>query len=302
MKAIVVHEYGSPEVLKYEDFADPPAKPGDVVIRVAASSVNPIDLKRRSGVAKEYAPIQFPGILGKDVAGTISALGPGLTGWKVGDQVLAFADATYAQLCPVNASTLVKVPSGIQLPDAAALPCVATTGFQLVAEAAGIKAGHTVLVSGAVGSVGRCAVFLAKQRGANVIAGVRKKQLTDAANLGADSVVAIDDEAAIAKLPPLDAVADTVGGPTAEKLIAKLKSGGIFASVLGPPANAKQFPSVKSVGMRARPDAQALQQMSQAVASGKLTIPISKRFPLKDTAPAHAAVEAGTSGKVLLLI
>jgi NADPH:quinone reductase-like Zn-dependent oxidoreductase len=302
MKAIVVHEYGRPEVLKFEDFADPLAKSGDVVIRVAASSVNPIDIKRRSGVYRDFAPIQFPGILGKDVAGTIAALGTGVSGWKVGEQVLAFADATYAQLCPVNSSTLARVPAGMVLADAAALPCVATTAFQLVVESVGIKAGQTVLVSGAVGSVGRCAVFVAKQRGANVIAGVRKKQLADAAKLGADSVVAIDDDAAIAKLPPLDAVADTVGGPTAEKLIAKLKSGGVFASVLGAPANAKQFPSVKSVGMRARPDAQALRQMSEAVASGKLTVPISKRFPLKEAAAAHAAVEGGTSGKILLLV
>jgi NADPH:quinone reductase-like Zn-dependent oxidoreductase len=300
MKAIVVREYGGPEVLKYEDHADPVAKSGEVLVRVEATSINPIDIKRRSGAMKDFFPIRFPGILGVDVAGTIAKVGPAVQGWKVGDRVFALADRTYAVLCAVNASNLVKVPDGVQVIDTAAMPVVVTTAFQLVNEGAGVKSGQTVLVTGAAGNVGRSAVFAAKERGATVIAAVRKKQFDAAASLGADSIVATDDDA-IAELPALDAVADTVGGTTAEKLMAKVKKGGVFASTLGPPANSKDFPSVKSVGIEVRPDAATLRHMSEAVRSGKLTIPINRKLPLQEAAAGHAAIESGLGGKVLLL-
>src|SRR6202044_4203684 len=129
---------------------------------------------------------------------------------------------------------------------AAALPLVTTTGNQLLL-ATGIKASQTVMVVGAVGNVGRSAVFTAKERGAIVIAGVLKRQMDEAKTLGADQVVATDDDTAIANLAPLDAVADTVGGKTAEKLIARVRPGGVFATVLEAPQNAAKYPSVKVV-------------------------------------------------------
>jgi NADPH:quinone reductase-like Zn-dependent oxidoreductase len=301
MKAIVVHAYGGPEVLQFEEHADPVAKSGDVLVRVTATSINPIDFKRRSGAMKSFFPINFPEILGVDVAGKIEKVGPGVQGWKAGDHVFAFADQAYAELCAVKASSLVKVPEGLDVADAAALPLVVTTGAQLISEGTGITAGLTVLVTGAAGNVGRSAVFAAKDRGARVIAAVRKKQLDAAAGLGADAVVAIDDQDAIATLPPLDAVADTVNGKTAEQLIQKIRKGGVFASVLGPPANAKDFPGVKAVGIGARPDAATLRRMSEGILSGKLRIPISRKLPLKEAAAGHAAIEGGLGGKVLLL-
>ena len=228
MKAVVVHEYGGPEVLKFEDFPDPVAGPGEVLVRVAATSVNPIDYKRRAGLLKDYYPIKFPGLIGVDIAGTVVTVGPGVQGFSRGDQVFAMADNTYAELCVVKAAALAKVPKGLDLIQAAALPLVTVTGNQLMS-ATGIKAGQTVLVVGAVGNVGRSAVFTGKQRGATVIAGVLKKQMDEVKTAGADQVVATDDDTAIVNLPPLDAVADTVGGGTAEKLIAKVKPGGVFA-------------------------------------------------------------------------
>jgi NADPH:quinone reductase-like Zn-dependent oxidoreductase len=302
MKAIVIHEYGSPEVLRFEDFADPVVTAGEVLVRVVAAGINPIDIKRRSGAFKAFFPIRFPGILGYDVAGTVEKLGPGVQGFKVGDKVFALTDHTYAELCAVTASTLAHVPDGLDLGEAAALPVVATTGYQFIVEGAGVKAGQTVLVTGAVGSVGRAAVFAAKDRGATVTAGVRRKQFDAAASLGADSVAAIDDDAAIAKLPSFDVIADTVAGKTAEILLGKVKKGGVFASTVGPPANAKDFPSVKTVAFKSHPDAATLVLMGKAVLDGKLTMPISRRFPLKDAAAAHAAIEAGLGGKVLLLV
>jgi len=300
MKAIVVHQYGGPEVLKFEDYPDPVPGPGEVLVRVAATSVNPIDYKRRAGLTKDFYPMHFPGLIGVDMAGTAVKLGPGVEGFAVGDRVFAMADNTYAQLCVVKAAVLAKVPDGLDLIQAAALPLVTVTGNQLLA-ATGIKAGQTVLVVGAAGNVGRSAVFTAKDRGATVIAGVLKRQTDEAKTVGADQVVATDDDTAIASLPPLDAVADTVGGRTAEKLIARVKPGGVYASVVGAPQNAAQYQSVKMVHVFSKFDRKTLEYMAEAVRDGKLVIPISEKLPLSEAAEAQAAAEKGGIGKILLV-
>jgi NADPH:quinone reductase-like Zn-dependent oxidoreductase len=207
---------------------------------------------------------------------------------------------TYAELCVVKAASLAKVPKGLDLIQAAALPLVTTTGNELITAGTGVKPGQTVLVAGAAGGVGRSAVFTAKQRGAIVIAGVLKRQMEETKTIGADQVLATDDDA-IANLSPLDAVADTVGGKTAEKLIAKVKPGGVFASVLGAPQNAEKYPSVRVVPVFAKPDTKTLQFMAEAVRDGKLVIPISRKLPLSDAAEGQAAAEQGGIGKVLLV-
>jgi NADPH:quinone reductase-like Zn-dependent oxidoreductase len=300
MKAIVVHQYGGPEVLKFEDYPDPVPGPGEVLVRVAASSVNPIDYKRRAGLTKDFYPLKFPGLIGVDISGTVVKIGPGVEGFTAGDQVFAMADNTYAELCVVKADVLAKVPKGLDLIQAAALPLVTTTGNQLLS-ATGIKAGQTVLVVGAAGNVGRSAVFTAKERGANVIAGVLKRQMDEVKTVGADQVVATDDDTAIVHLPPLDAVADTVGGKTAEKLIGKVKAGGVYASVVGTPQSAAYYPSVKVVHVFSKFDRKTLEFMAEAVRDGKLVIPISQKLPLSEAAQAQATAEKGGSGKILLV-
>jgi NADPH:quinone reductase-like Zn-dependent oxidoreductase len=302
MKAVVVRQYGGPEVLKFEDYPDPVAGPGEVLVRVAATSVNPIDYKRRAGLTKDFYPIKFPGLMGVDIAGTVVTVGPEVEGFSVGDQVFAMAADTYAELCVVKAAILAKVPKGLDLIQAAALPLVTTTGNQLIA-ATGIKAGQTVLVVGAAGNVGRSAVFTAKQQGATVIAGVLKAQMDEATKktVGADQWVATDDDHAIASLPMLDVIADTVNGKTAEKLIAKVKPGGVFASVLGAPRNADKYPTVKVIPVYSTPDAKTLEFMAKAVLDGKLVIPIGEKLPLRDAAEAQATAEKGGVGKVLLV-
>ena len=300
MKAIVVHQYGGPEVLKFEDYPDPVPGAGEVLVRVAAASVNPLDYKRRAGLTDDYYPIHFPGLIGVDMAGTVVKIGPEVEGFSVGDQVFAMADNTYAELCVVSAAILAKVPKGLDLIQAAALPLVTITGNQLLS-ATGIKAGQTVLVAGAVGNVGRSAVFTAKERGATVIAGVLKRQVDEARTAGADQAVATDDDTAIANLPPLDAVADTVDGRTAEKLIAKVKPGGVFATVLRAPQNAAKYPDVKVVPVFSKFDRKTLEFMAEAVRDGKLVIPISETLPLRQAAEAQAAAEKGVAGKILLV-
>jgi len=304
MKAIVVHQYGGPEVLKFEDYPDPVPGPGEVLVRVAAASVNPIDYKRRAGLTKDFYPMHFPSLIGVDVAGTVVKIGPGVDGFSVGDQVFAMADNTYAQLCVVKAAVLAKIPNGLDLIQAAALPLVTTTGSQLMS-ATGIKGGQTVMVVGAAGNVGRSAIFTAKQRGATVIAGVLKRQMQmqmdEAKTVGADQAVATDDDTAIANLAPLDAVADTVGGRTAEKLIAKVKPGGVYASVVEAPQNAAKYPAVKVVHVFSKFDRKTLEFMAEAVRDGKLVIPISQKLPLSEAAAAQAAAEKGGVGKILLV-
>jgi len=300
MKAIVVHAYGGPEVLKFEDHPDPAPGQGEVLVRVAAASVNPIDFKRRAGLTKDFYPMHFPSLIGVDMSGTVVKVGPGADGFSIGDHVFAMADNTYAELCVVKASVLAKVPKGLDLIEAAALPLVTTTGNQLLA-ATEIKAGQAVMVVGGAGNVGRSAVFTGKSRGANVIAGVRKKQMDDAKSTGADQLVATDDDTAIADLRPLDAVADAVGGKTAGKLIAKVKPGGAYASVVEAPQNAAKFPSVHVVHVFSKFDRKTLEFMAEAVRDGKLTIPISRKMPLSAAAEAHALAEKGGIGKILLV-
>ena len=301
MKAVVLHEYGGPDKLKYEDVPDPVSKRDQVLVRVAATSVNPIDYKLRSGAMKAFSPLELPAILGRDVSGIVRDLGPGVSGFKPGDKVMALASKAYAELTVVAAKDLAFVPDKLDLVKAAALPLVTLTGEQLITRGAKIQAGQTVLVTGAVGMVGRSAAWTAKKAGAKVIAGVRKSQMKEAGTLGADQVLALDDVAAVDKLGFIDAVADTVGGETTQKLLGKVKQGGVFASVLGPPANAGMHPTVKIEPIQTKPDAAMLRILAEDVAAGRLVIPIDRMVPLADAAAAHAAAEKGGIGKILLL-
>jgi NADPH:quinone reductase-like Zn-dependent oxidoreductase len=301
MKAVLLYEYGGPDKLKYEDVPDPAAKQNQVLVRVAATSINPIDYKMRSGAVKNFFPLELPAILGRDVAGIVREVGPGVTNFKPGDKIMALGAKTYAEQTVVKANDLALVPDELDLVKAAALPLVTLTGNQLITRGTTIQAGQTVFVTGAVGGVGRSAVWTAKKAGSNVIAGVRKSQMKEAAALGADQILALDDPAAIEKLGFIDAVADTVGGETAQKLLGKVKQGGVFASVLGPPANAGMHPTVKIEPIQSRPDAPMLRMMAEDVAEGRLVIPIDRMVPLADAGPAQAAAEKGGIGKILLL-
>ena len=300
MKAVVVRQYGGPEVLNFEEYPDPVPGSGEVLVRVAAASVNPIDYKRRAGLTKDFYPLKFPGLIGVDIAGTVAQIGPQVQDFSVGDQVFGMADNTYAELCAVKAAALAKVPKGLDLIQAAALPLVTTTGNQLLL-ATGIREGQTVLVVGAAGSVGRSAVFTAKTRGATVIAGVLSRQMDAAKAVGADQVVATDDASAIEELASLDAVADTVGGRIGEKLISKVKPNGVYASVVETPQNAAKYPAVKVVHVFSKFDRKTLEFMAEAVRDGKLVIPITQRLPLNQAGHAQAEAERGTGGKILLV-
>jgi NADPH:quinone reductase-like Zn-dependent oxidoreductase len=301
MKAVVLHEYGGPDKLSYEDVKDPVAGEGEVLVRVAATSVNPLDYKLRSGSFKAFMPLEFPAILGNDFSGIVRAVGKGVSGFAPGDKVMGVADKSDAEMVAAKADATMLVPEGLDLVKAAALPVVTMTGEQLISKGTGIQSGQTVLITGATGNVGRAAVRTAKKAGAVVIAGVRKAKAETASTLGVDEVLALDDASAVEKLGFIDAVADTVGGKTAETLIGKVKQGGVFASVVGPPANAKLHPTVKVVQVVMHPDMTALRGLAEDVVAGKLVIPIDRMVPLAEAGAAQAATEKGGIGKVLLL-
>ena len=303
MKAVVLNEYGGPENLKFEeDVPDPLTGGNTVLIAATAASVNPIDWKLRSGVAQKNFPLTLPAILGRDVSGIVRQVGANVKHFKPGDRVLALTNKTYAELVAVDDSDVTHLPDGVDLADAAAIPLISLTGDQLVRLATNVQKGQVVLVTGAVGSVGRAAVHTAKKLGAQVIAGVRLKDLETARALGVSGVLAIDDDKAIASFPLVDAIADTVGGVVAAKLIARVKPGGSFgyASGLLEGAAAKN-PTVKITRVNAKPDPSKVREFADDVRDGKFVLPIGRRLPLRDAAEAHALGEKGGIGKILLL-
>lgn len=304
MEAVRIHAYGGPEVLSFDrDVPDPALGSGDVLVEAIATSVNPIDWKVRSGARQKDFPLALPAILGKDVSGVVRAVGDGVAGFAPGDRVLALAEETYAELVRVPAAILARLPDGLDPIDAAALPLVAMTGDQLVSVSAEARAGDTVLVGGALGSVGRAAVHSAKKLGARVIAGVRGRQTNDAEQRGADEVVAIDDEEALTRLGEVDAVADTVGGETAARLLKLVREGGRFAYASKLPDGAQDSrPGVSVTRVFAKPDAGRLLEFAEDLRNGTFALPVADRLPLREVAAAHERLERGGGGKIVLTV
>ncbi|HTB76456.1 MAG TPA: zinc-binding dehydrogenase [Polyangiaceae bacterium] len=206
----------------------------------------------------------------------------------------------YAERVVAKEEAWAEVPEGLDLVDAAAIPLVSLTGAQLVEEGVRPKAGDTVLVTGAMGSVGRVAVFVAKNLGVRVWAGVRSVQKeAAAAALGVAGVVALDDEADCRRLPALDGIADTVGGATTERVLARVRRGGAVGTVVGVPPGASER-GIEARHVWAHPDPDRLASMVRAVAEGAFVIPIARRFPLSEIREAQEFAEKGAGGKVLL--
>ncbi len=301
MKAVVLHAYGDASQLHYEDAEVPNCGEDEVLVKVRATSINPIDYKLRSGAAKARMPLELPAILGRDLAGEIVKVGRSVNKFSEGQRVLGLTNRTYAEFTAVKADVLAIIPEALNFEQAAALPLVTTTGAQLMERAVKIKAGQTVLVTGALGGVGRTAVHVARQHGARVFAGVRMSEKVKAGELGADQVVAIDSEEEISRVKDLDAIADTVGGEIIQKLLPALRKGGVLGSVLGAPQGADKF-DIRVEAFMAQPDAARLQQLADDVARKEFSIPIAKTMNLKDIQEAHRLAEkGGLAGKIIII-
>ena len=300
MKAVIVRAYGDVSELRYEDDDLPEVGAGEVRVRLHATSINPIDWKVRSGAAKAIYPLDFPEILGRDVSGEIDELGQGVDSWAKGARVMGLGGGTFAEYTTVKADSLCPIPDALSFAEAAALPLVLLTGAQLIERGARIEPGQTILITGALGGVGRSAVHVAKAHGARVIAGVRASQVEEASALGATQIVALDDPKELVHLHDLDVVADTVGGIVQQHTIKLLRDNGVYATVVGPPPHPPER-GIRVEAVSCVPDASRLSELAFDVATGALHIPIAQTFPLAEIQQAtQLAEKGGVGGKVVL--
>jgi NADPH:quinone reductase-like Zn-dependent oxidoreductase len=276
------------------------AAAGEVLVKTIAVSINPIDWKLRRGDLKEMMPLEFPTILGRDLSGEVVALGEGVEGLKVGERVFGLVNRSYAEYVVCKPVDLARTPENLDGIDAAALPLVVLTGSQVIEVGVRPRPGEIILITGAIGGVGRTAVHVAKQHGAHVIAGVRSSQRAEAEGLGADRVIALDDEKEIAALPELDAVADMVGHETIDRILLRIKKNGVLATVLGAPPSAEGR-DLRVVSIWAQPDSVRLEELGREVARGLFSIPISNRFKLSQIREAQQLAEKGGIGKIVLI-
>jgi NADPH:quinone reductase-like Zn-dependent oxidoreductase len=299
MKAVLLHGYGDVNQLCYEDAQMPVAAAGEVLVKTMAVSINPIDWKLRRGDLREMMPLEFPAILGRDLSGEVAALGEGVSSLKVGERVFGLVNRSYAEYVVCKPVDLARTSENLDGIDAAALPLVLLTGAQVIELGVRPRPGEIILITGAIGGVGRTAVHVAKQHGAHVIAGVRSSQRAEAEGLGADRVIALDDLKEIAGLPELDAVADMVGHETIDRLLPHIRKNGGLATVLGAPASAEGH-NLRVVPIWAQPDSVRLEELGREVARGLFSIPISKRSKLSQIREAQQLAEKGGIGKIVL--
>ncbi|MEV4276490.1 NADP-dependent oxidoreductase [Actinoplanes xinjiangensis] len=239
MKAFVVDRYGDAGTVQGRDVPDPRVGAGDVLVRIHAASINPLDLKIRAGDLKVILPYRAPFVLGNDLAGTITAVGSRVTRFTVGDEVYARPDrnriGAFAELIAVNQDDVAARPAALTAEEAASLPLVALTAWQALVERANLRPGQKVLVHAGAGGVGTIAIQLARHLGAHVATTVSSSSTDLVKSLGADVVIDYRNQAFETLLHDYDVVLDTVGGETLEKSLKVLKPGGIVVSVAGPP-------------------------------------------------------------------
>lgn len=310
MKAVRYHEYGDSDVLRYEEAPRPVPGPGQVLVKVAATSFNPVDAGIRGGYLAEVYTISFPHIPGVDVAGTVAEIGEGVTGWNVGDAVVAFlaldADGAAAQYALVPAELLAAAPTSVPLADAAALPEAALTAWQALFEIAGLAEGRSVLINGASGAVGGYAVQLAKRAGAVVTATAKERDAERLRGLGADRIVDYIDythSPIHVEGAPFDVVLNLVSttDEQTDALIGVVADGGFHVGtmVFGPDNPAR---GVRTQRIFVRSDADQLAGLVRRVDEGQLRIEVADRRPLEQAAEVHAASDAGRlHGKTILV-
>lgn len=303
MRALLLKEYGGVDQLELvENHPAPTIADDQILVAVTAASINPIDYKIRSGATAARFPQTFPVILGRDVSGVVRAVGAAVTTFKPGDRVAALAQRTFAELVAVPAADAALVPDGMDLVEAAAYPLVCLTADQLVRIATKARAGQTVLVTGALGAVGRAAVYTVQQLGARAIAVVRASRVAEAAALHADGVLSLDDHAALDALGPVDAIADTLGSVTT-KLLPYVRAGGVVGTVVTPPPDVAAYPQLELNRLAAKPDAAATRGFLEAVVLGRFRLPIEPPIPLSRVGEGQERLERGGGvGKIVVRI
>jgi NADPH:quinone reductase-like Zn-dependent oxidoreductase len=302
MKAVRIHEYGSATVLQYEDAPVPDIGPDGVLIRVRAAGVNPVDWKIRKGLMQAVRPLQFPAVVGADVAGTVERVGPLVTRFKPGNAVVARVEGAYAEFAAAKTDAVGSAPKSIPLEHAAGLPVAAGTAWTVLFDAARLTPGQRVLIHGGSGGVGTFAVQFAKLAGLHVIATTSATNAALVESLGADEVIDYGSGNFATKIRDIDLVIDNVGGETLKNSYAVVRRGGLLLSIVSPPDedSAKQH-GINARFERGNINGIRLQEIAGLIDAGKLRVVVDKEIPLHDAAYAHELSEAGhVRGKIIL--
>jgi NADPH:quinone reductase-like Zn-dependent oxidoreductase len=295
----VVRETGGPEVLRLEDVDLPQPGDGEVLIRVRAASVNPIDWKYRRGTAEK----PLPAILGIDVSGAVEA--SNAEGFSPGDDVFGFASSgAYAELATAAAGAIVAKPPGLSHEQAAALGVSAQTAWQALFDVGGLQRGQTALIAGAAGGVGHFAVQFANHAGARVIGTGSARNRDFVLGLGADEYVDYSERDVAEAVSGADVVLDTVGGETTASLVGAVAEGGIIVTIASaPPTEAAAQRAARAELLISRTDAGQLARVAALVEAGDVRVEIAEILPLVEVARAHALSESGhVRGKLVLTV
>src|SRR3954466_5687807 len=298
MHAVVIHETGGPEVLKWEEFPDPEPADGEVLIRVRAASVNPADWKARQG----YREMPLPTVIGLDMSGTVEQ--SRAEGFAEGDDVFGFASGAYAELVTTRRGTIAKKPAGVSHEQAATVQVAALTAWQSLFDKAGLERGQTALIAGAAGGVGHYAVQLAKHAGARVIGTGSARNRDFVLGLGADEYVDYTEQDVAETVSDVDVAFDTVGGETTGSLVPTVREGGILVTIAaGPPEDAARERGFRTELLVMSPTSEQLTQIGDLVAAGDVRVELAEVLPISEVRHAHELNEAGhTRGKIVLTL
>jgi NADPH:quinone reductase-like Zn-dependent oxidoreductase len=308
MKAIRIHEFGGPEVLKLEEVPRPEPGADEVLIKVFATSVNPVDWKIRKGQRKEKFPTKFPLIPGWDVSGEIEEVGSDIKIFRKGDEVYSRPDltknGTYAEYVVVKADLVGLKPKSIDHEKAAAVPLAGLTAWQGLFDHGGLQAGQKVLIHAASGGVGTFAVQFAKWKGAYVIGTTSAENIEFVKQLGADEVIDYKKEKFEDKLKDIDLVFDTIGGATQRRSLKVLKNDGRLITTLKPENQEEaKTKNIHIEGYTAQSHPEELEQIANLIDAGKVMPVITVILPLEKAAEAQKISEEGhTRGKIVLKV
>ncbi|MCK9895787.1 NADP-dependent oxidoreductase [Frankia sp. AgB32] len=317
MQAIRVHRTGPPSELRLEEVERPEPGPGEVLIRVSAAGINPPDLYARTGMgnipAELRPPIPLPFVPGTDVSGFVAGLGPGVTEWAAGDEVLGLlrfpsgigTAATYAEYVIAPVGDLARKPAAIDHLHAAAIPMAGLTAWQYLTEIAPVEAGSTVLVNGAAGGVGHFLVQLARRAGARVIAVASTRHEAFLRDLGADEYIDYTTTRVADAAKDVDHLFDTVGGPDGHLLAPAVRDGGVISPVFFGDYHDDELArrEVRVIGGQVRSHGGHLGELAELVGAGALRVAVDEAFPLAEAWKAHERAERGhIQGKLVLRV
>ncbi|MGZ4248412.1 MAG: NADP-dependent oxidoreductase [Solirubrobacteraceae bacterium] len=297
MRAVVIHETGGPEVLRLEEVPPPEPADGQVLVRVHAASVNPVDWKYRRGLA----PKPLPAVLGQDVSGTVEI--SHALGYAAGDDVFGIvASGGYAEFATASDAAIAKKPGSVSHEQAAAIPVAGLTAWQALFDRGGLQQGQTALVAGAAGGVGHFAVQFGKHAGARVIGTGSSRNRDFVLGLGADEYVDYTEQDVGKSVSGVDVALDTVGGETTEALVATLRQGGILVTIAAaPPEQLARERQVRAELLIMSPSPEQLARIADLVAAGDIYVEIAHVLPFNEMKRADELSESGhVRGKLIL--